>query len=131
MSKLLLVNDDRNQLDDFRITALRAGFKDDDIVAVGDESEANDRIAIESFDIAVVDLQLTPRMLDEGLRVIRNLKRKDRTCREKLECAVCCVVVMSCVVLSTAIAEIPEVLVFTPRAQRSKPLKLTLAGRSP
>src|SRR5436190_1161880 len=82
MAKVLLVHDDEETLWAIRRAALRAGYAESEVVEAIDETSALEAIDTQRFDVAVVDISLTPNeSTTEGLDVIEQLRRRQPTCR--------------------------------------------------
>jgi len=82
MSKVLLVHDDKETLWAIRRAAMQVGYSDSEIVVAVDEASALEAIGTHRFDVAVVDISLTPgEDTTEGLDVIEELRRRQTSCR--------------------------------------------------
>lgn len=82
MSRLLLVSDQLEQMNDLLFVAKQVGFAETEIVTATSEDEADARIESQRFDIAVVDIMLSvPAGQEEGLRVIARLAETCPKCR--------------------------------------------------
>lgn len=81
MSKVLLIDDSRDQLDAIARAAHTAGFAENEISRADTEEQARELIRTHHFQLAVVDIMLTPDMMEEGLRLIAYLAGSSPDCR--------------------------------------------------
>jgi DNA-binding response OmpR family regulator len=82
MAKILLVHDTPEQLRDIRKAALRAGYTGTEIVEAADERSAYEAIDNNQFDVAIIDISLTPgELTHEGLGIIKTLRERQIRCR--------------------------------------------------
>ena len=83
--RLLLVDDDDGQRIQVEGVARRAGFKD--ITLAKSAKEARQFIESQAFDVAVIDVVLTPppsgveEYPEDGLEIVQLLRKKSPTCR--------------------------------------------------
>jgi DNA-binding response OmpR family regulator len=80
MSKLLVLDDTREQRDDMRRAALKAGFVDESIVEVASLEDARRQLD-EPFDLAVVDIHLGDGLEDAGIDFIKELHKHQPRCK--------------------------------------------------
>ncbi|MGP0067787.1 MAG: response regulator [Isosphaeraceae bacterium] len=82
MAKVLLVHDDEETLWAIRRAVVRAGYADSEVVEAIDEASALEAIGTQRFDVAVVDISLTPgEPTTEGLDIIEQLRKRQTSCR--------------------------------------------------
>jgi DNA-binding NtrC family response regulator len=79
MNRVLIVDDDVQQQKTIEHAARLAGFTEKQIVIVGTEADAE--LAIEKpFALAVVDIMLTPKREEEGIRLVKSIKKQQPEC---------------------------------------------------
>ena len=79
MNRILIVDDDPEQQKDIQRAARLAGFAGRQLVTVGTVQEALEALD-ESFSLALVDIMLTPSEAEEGVDLIREIKKRQPDC---------------------------------------------------